>query len=157
MILPSDVEEITTLGDNRDFEGLIEITTRTIASDPNNPYLRITRGWARYNLDDLDGAREDFDKACRLDPADPYAQYYLGLVCLDERDAERAYHHFTRAAELDPADPDYVTAKIRAAYQADRYQVPRIIFVNKLDRVGADPERVLEMIHERLTPARDGP
>jgi elongation factor G len=37
-------------------------------------------------------------------------------------------------------------------HQADRYDVPRIIFVNKLDRMGADPDRVLAMIREMLTP-----
>ena len=34
--------------------------------------------------------------------------------------------------------------------QADTYQVPRICFVNKMDRVGADFERTIEMIVERL-------
>ncbi|MBN1266049.1 MAG: elongation factor G [Anaerolineales bacterium] len=34
--------------------------------------------------------------------------------------------------------------------QADRYQVPRICFVNKMDRVGASYERTIEMIEERL-------
>lgn len=34
--------------------------------------------------------------------------------------------------------------------QADRYQVPRICFVNKMDRVGASYERTIEMILERL-------
>ena len=34
--------------------------------------------------------------------------------------------------------------------QADRYRVPRIAFVNKMDRNGADFLRVLEMLHERL-------
>ena len=34
--------------------------------------------------------------------------------------------------------------------QADRYQVPRICFVNKLDRVGADFYRTVGMIMERL-------
>ena len=34
--------------------------------------------------------------------------------------------------------------------QADRYGVPRIAFVNKMDRVGADFERVVEMIRDRL-------
>jgi len=34
--------------------------------------------------------------------------------------------------------------------QADRYRVPRIAFVNKMDRVGADFERVVGMIHDRL-------
>jgi elongation factor G len=34
--------------------------------------------------------------------------------------------------------------------QADRYRVPRLIFVNKLDRVGADFEHALETVRERL-------
>src|SRR5437867_1954293 len=34
--------------------------------------------------------------------------------------------------------------------QADRYGVPRIIFANKMDRVGADFDRCLTMIRERL-------
>jgi elongation factor G len=34
--------------------------------------------------------------------------------------------------------------------QADRYHVPRIIFVNKMDRVGADFDRCLKMVRERL-------
>jgi elongation factor G len=35
--------------------------------------------------------------------------------------------------------------------QADRYGVPRIIFANKMDRVGANFERCLTMIRDRLT------
>jgi len=35
--------------------------------------------------------------------------------------------------------------------QADRYGVPRIIFANKMDRVGADFYRCVEMIRARLT------
>jgi len=34
--------------------------------------------------------------------------------------------------------------------QADRYRVPRIAFVNKMDRVGADFPRAVEMMRERL-------
>jgi elongation factor G len=34
--------------------------------------------------------------------------------------------------------------------QADKFGVPRIVFINKLDRTGADFERTLEMIRERL-------
>ncbi|MBI4538866.1 MAG: elongation factor G [Gemmatimonadetes bacterium] len=34
--------------------------------------------------------------------------------------------------------------------QADRYRVPRIAFVNKMDRVGADFDNVLQMIRDRL-------
>src|SRR5512138_1992927 len=34
--------------------------------------------------------------------------------------------------------------------QADKYRVPRIAFVNKMDRTGADFDRVLEMMRVRL-------
>ena len=34
--------------------------------------------------------------------------------------------------------------------QANRYEVPRVVFVNKMDRAGADFLRVVEQIHDRL-------
>ncbi|MBN2206928.1 MAG: elongation factor G [Candidatus Aminicenantes bacterium] len=34
--------------------------------------------------------------------------------------------------------------------QADRYRVPRIVYINKMDRVGAEPERAVEEIRTRL-------
>ncbi len=34
--------------------------------------------------------------------------------------------------------------------QADRYRIPRLAFINKLDRAGADHQRVLEQIRNRL-------
>ena len=34
--------------------------------------------------------------------------------------------------------------------QADRYQVPRIVYINKMDRVGVDPERVVEQTKTKL-------
>ena len=34
--------------------------------------------------------------------------------------------------------------------QADKYRVPRIAFVNKMDRIGADFEQVVQMIKDRL-------
>lgn len=34
--------------------------------------------------------------------------------------------------------------------QADHYRIPRIAFVNKMDRIGADFKRCVEMIHDRL-------
>jgi elongation factor G len=34
--------------------------------------------------------------------------------------------------------------------QADKYKVPRLLFVNKMDRVGADFDRCVEMVQERL-------
>ena len=34
--------------------------------------------------------------------------------------------------------------------QANRYEVPRIVFVNKMDRAGANFERVVDQINDRL-------
>ncbi|MEA1933257.1 MAG: elongation factor G [Thermodesulfobacteriota bacterium] len=35
-------------------------------------------------------------------------------------------------------------------HQADHYSIPRIAFINKMDRIGADFERVIEMMVDRL-------
>jgi elongation factor G len=35
--------------------------------------------------------------------------------------------------------------------QADRYEVPRIAFINKMDRLGANFFRVIDMMSDRLT------
>ncbi len=35
-------------------------------------------------------------------------------------------------------------------HQADRYHVPRLVFINKMDRIGADFDRVIEEIRTRL-------
>jgi len=34
--------------------------------------------------------------------------------------------------------------------QMQRYGVPRIAFINKMDRIGADPDRVVKQLHEKL-------
>jgi elongation factor G len=34
--------------------------------------------------------------------------------------------------------------------QADRYQVPRIVYINKMDRVGVDPERAIKQLKTRI-------
>jgi elongation factor G len=36
-------------------------------------------------------------------------------------------------------------------HQAERYNVPKLAYINKLDRVGADFEHTVSMIHDRLT------
>ncbi|MEO0203016.1 MAG: translation factor GTPase family protein, partial [candidate division WOR-3 bacterium] len=36
-------------------------------------------------------------------------------------------------------------------HQADKYKVPRIAFINKLDRIGANPLRVLDQMKKRLS------
>ncbi len=35
-------------------------------------------------------------------------------------------------------------------HQADRYKVPRIVYINKMDRIGADPDKAVRELRERL-------
>jgi elongation factor G len=35
--------------------------------------------------------------------------------------------------------------------QADRYRIPRIVYINKMDRVGVDPEKAVQEMEERLS------
>jgi len=35
--------------------------------------------------------------------------------------------------------------------QADRYQVPRLAYINKMDRIGVDPERVIQQMKTRIS------
>ncbi len=35
--------------------------------------------------------------------------------------------------------------------QADRYRVPRIVYINKMDRIGVDPEKAIKELEERLS------
>ncbi len=35
--------------------------------------------------------------------------------------------------------------------QADRYRIPRIVYINKMDRVGVDPEKAMKEMEERLS------
>jgi elongation factor G len=37
-------------------------------------------------------------------------------------------------------------------HQADKYHVPRLAYINKMDRLGADYDNVMDMIKNRLTP-----
>src|SRR6185436_3543683 len=58
-----------------------------------------------------------------------------------------------------PGHPDFIAEVERVQPQTrllmralQRLGVPTLVFVNKIDRAGADDERVLREIEERLTP-----
>jgi elongation factor G len=35
--------------------------------------------------------------------------------------------------------------------QADRYRIPRVVYINKMDRIGVDPEKAIEELKKRLS------
>ena len=43
-----------------------------------------------------------------------------------------------------------VITSITVNRQMSRYKVPRVVFINKCDRTGANPERVTKQVREKL-------
>jgi tetratricopeptide (TPR) repeat protein len=72
--------------------------------------------FAAYNANDMDTAKERFERVLGVDPSYAQAEYYLGLVYLGEGANDDAKKHLERFLELAPDDPDAETAADIVAY-----------------------------------------
>ncbi len=61
------------------------------------------RGWCRYYLGELDGARADFEAHLALVPNDADSRFGLGVIALDEGRLDDAERELGRALELSSA------------------------------------------------------
>lgn len=68
--------------------------------------IHLDRGRASVALDDLAGARRDFDKAIELAPNDPFAWYMSAALARRQRDLKRAQDHIARAVSMAPEDAE---------------------------------------------------
>ena len=68
--------------------------------------IHIDRGRALVALDDLPGARRDFDKAIELAPNDPFAWYMSAALARRQSDLKRAQDHIAKAISLAPEDAE---------------------------------------------------
>jgi tetratricopeptide (TPR) repeat protein len=68
--------------------------------------IHLDRGRALVALDDLPGARRDFDKAIELAPNDPFAWYMSAALARRQRDLKRAQEHIARAISMAPEDAE---------------------------------------------------
>jgi tetratricopeptide (TPR) repeat protein len=75
---------------------------KVLAAKPNNPNARYSRGLARYGLDDMDGALEDFQQCIAREPDAADAWTQVGHIYQYRREWEAAIRAYERAAELDP-------------------------------------------------------
>ena len=68
--------------------------------------IHLDRGRALVALDDLSGARRDFDKALELAPNDAFAWYMSAALARRQRDLKRAQEHIAKAVSMAPEDAE---------------------------------------------------
>jgi len=68
--------------------------------------VHLDRGRAGVALDDLAGARRDFDKALELVPGDPFAWYMSAALARRQRDLKRAQDDIAKAVAMAPDDAE---------------------------------------------------
>lgn len=82
----------------------------TIAALTLTPEMRgeihVDRGRALVALDDLPGARRDFDKAVELAPNDPFAWYMSAALARRQNDLRRAQDDIAKAVSMAPDDAE---------------------------------------------------
>lgn len=89
---------------------------KAIKLEPKIPDLYINRAYIRYNLQDWDGAMEDYDYALSLDPLNKLALFNRGMLNAEAEANDRALEDFSAVIKLDPSDhrAHYNRALIRA-------------------------------------------
>lgn len=87
--------------------GDVETAARELAAleDPDVDAL-VLHGWVRLRLNDLDGARAQFEAALARSPGIADAEVGLGYVALRTNDLDVAEPHFARAVAIEPAHAD---------------------------------------------------
>jgi tetratricopeptide (TPR) repeat protein len=70
---------------------------RAIELAPDDAHIRISRGWARNNLNQLDDARADFEEALRLSPRSGAALAGIGYIEARQKRYLQAHRHASLA------------------------------------------------------------
>lgn len=79
----------------------IELYTKLISINPS-PILFINRGVARMEINDRQGAIDDFDKAINMNPLDARAYINRGALMAERHHNEEALEDFTKAIDINP-------------------------------------------------------
>jgi adenylate cyclase len=86
--------------------GILAITDKALAIDPNLAEAHAARGEALGNMGRFDDATSAFERALALDPQSFDANFHYARFCVKRSDQERAVQLFTRAVEIQPDQSD---------------------------------------------------
>lgn len=92
------------LDQGRDYAEAEEDLSTAIRLLPREAGLYINRAFARYKLDNFDGALADYETAISNDPLNSVAYFNRGILRMETFDNDRALADFSQVLQLDPDD-----------------------------------------------------
>ena len=104
------------------FTDAMPLLNKAIGTQPDNYEAYFLRGVAKYNLDDLSGARGDFDKTLVLHPLYIHALQYRGICNQRLNNQYAALDDFAQVLGIDPYNADIYAARAVTYLQMARYE-----------------------------------
>ena len=102
---------LITDGERAMQEGLTDsaltIFDEIVKADSTNAYVHNMMGTIRYQMKDIAGAREEFQKAIEYNPDIAVAYQNLGNIHYHNREFQEAASYYEKAVELDPNEQEY--------------------------------------------------
>jgi len=96
----TELERAFQLSQEKDYRGAIQLFTKVIKTEPNNPYAYIGRGSTYLVLENYQQAKIDLDKSINLNSEIAYAHFFRGLSNLGLQDKENAISDLETAANI---------------------------------------------------------
>lgn len=104
------------------FTDAMLMLNRAIENQPDNYEAYFLRGVAKYNLDDLGGARGDFDKTLLLHPLYIHALQFRGICNQRLNNQKDALDDFAQVIKIDPYNAEIYAARAVTYLQMARYE-----------------------------------
>lgn len=108
--------------ENRNFEDAIYFYNKAIELNSGTSIYFDNRGFAKYQLNDLTGAIQDYKIASSMVPDEPAYYYMIGNIYQKTDSLDKATNYYTRAIELSSTkDNDYYYARANTYFKRADY------------------------------------
>jgi hypothetical protein len=89
----------------RDYAGARDLLTSVLQADPKFAPAYRTLGYAQFNLGDMDGSMQNYEKAVEVDPSYGEAHYAIAfMMVMPGGDLDRGFEHYRKAMQVGVAD-----------------------------------------------------
>jgi len=90
--------------EQKDYQGSLPLFDQAIKLNPQFAYAYNNRGYAKLQMNDLKGAREDITKSMSIDSENPYVYKTYAQLLLAEKKDKQACEKLKKALELGYTD-----------------------------------------------------